>query len=68
MRNKSVVGWWCVWKGCRDGVVSSAASKSWKEAGMAGADNPNRVSRLNKDPFVLGTSFDPPDVFAHPEQ
>lgn len=42
--------------------------KSGKEAGMAGADNPNRVSRLNKDPFVLGTSFDPSDVFAHPEQ
>lgn len=31
---------------------------------MASGDNPNRVSRLNKDPFVPGTSFDPRDVFA----
>lgn len=33
---------------------------------MVARDNPNRVSRLNKNPFVLGTSFDPSDVFAHP--
>lgn len=33
---------------------------------MAAGDNPNRVSRLNKNPFVLRTSFDPSDVFAHP--
>lgn len=32
---------------------------------MACGDNPNRVSRLNKDPFVFRTSFDPSDVFAH---
>lgn len=32
---------------------------------MAAGDNPNRVSRLNKNPFVPRTSFDPSDVFAH---
>lgn len=49
-----------------DGRTYRPGGARFSNGWLAGADNPNRVSRLNKDPFVFGTSFDPPDVFAHP--